>query len=71
MNKKYLNLMIIIFKMYMIENRNVVLVDDIKRKLLVVYGYSLLIRWKNGRLLMIVFVCIYIFFLLVIIIELF
>lgn len=71
MNKKYLNLMIIIFKMYMIENRNVVLVDDIKRKLLVVYGYSLLIRWKNGRLLMIVFVCMNICFLLVIIIELF
>lgn len=37
--------------MYMIENRNVVLVDDIKRKLLVVYGYSLLIRWKKWQVI--------------------
>lgn len=30
--------MIIIFKMHMIENRNVALADDTKRKLLVDYG---------------------------------
>lgn len=54
----------------MIENRNVALADDTKRKLLVVYGHSLLIRWKNGRPLTTVSVCTNIRFLLVITIEL-